>query len=177
MKKVIAFAGSNSKNSINKIFVGYTANKLDNIDLRILDLNDFILPLYSPDLQADDGIPENALKFRDLIHSADGVILSLAEHNGGYSAAFKNLWDWNSRIDMQFWADRPIMVMAASPGPRGGAMVLKMALESIPFFGGRVVSSFSMPSFYENFKDNIIQDGDLENLLVKNVKIFQQAIY
>lgn len=176
MKKVIAFAASNSKNSINKIFVGYAANKLNDVDLEILDMNDFILPLYSPDLQADEGIPEKALKFRDLIHSADGVILSLPEHNGGYSAAFKNLWDWNSRIDMKFWAEKPILVMAASPGPRGGMLVLRTALEGIPFFGGRVVSSFSMPSFYENFKDNTLEDEELENLLVKNVKIFQQAI-
>ena len=50
MKKIIAFGGSNSKNSINKELAAYTANQINNVEVEVLDLNDFELPLYGIDL-------------------------------------------------------------------------------------------------------------------------------
>ena len=99
MKRIIAFAGSNSKNSINKQLVGYTAQQLQSVTTEVLDLNDYELPIYGIDHEREHGIPENAQRFLDEIKSSDGMILSLAEHNGAYSTAFKNLFDWMSRID------------------------------------------------------------------------------
>ena len=41
MKKIIAFGGSNSKESINKQLASYAANKVENVEVSLLDLNDF----------------------------------------------------------------------------------------------------------------------------------------
>jgi len=176
MKNIVAIAGSNSRNSINKLFISYVANKINSGVVSIFDLNDFVLPLYSPDLQADFGIPEPALRFNDLVQSADGIILSLPEHNGSYSAAFKNLLDWNSRIDMKFWAGKPILLMAASPGARGAINVLQTAAGHIPMFGGKIISTFSLPSFYEKFKENELVDEELNDVLLKSILLFEKEI-
>ncbi|MBT8271711.1 MAG: NAD(P)H-dependent oxidoreductase, partial [Bacteroidia bacterium] len=124
MKKILAFAGSNSSTSINKLLVSYAASHFDEFNTVILDLNDFDLPLYSMDLEKASGIPQPAKEFLNEIQSADGILLSLAEHNGAYSSVFKNLFDWMSRIDGKLWHDIPMLLMAASPGGRGGRSVL-----------------------------------------------------
>ncbi len=56
MKKVLAFGASNSKHSINKRFAVFAANSLANVEMHIADLNDYELPLYSVDLQREQGI-------------------------------------------------------------------------------------------------------------------------
>ena len=79
MKKIIAFAGSNSKKSINKELATYAANQLENVDVNVLDLNDFELPLYGIDYEIAHGIPDNAQKFLDEIIDTDGIVLSLVQ--------------------------------------------------------------------------------------------------
>ena len=55
MKKIIAFAGTNSKTSINKQLVTYSASLLNEVDVTILDLNDYELPLFGVDFEKDHG--------------------------------------------------------------------------------------------------------------------------
>ena len=38
MKNIIAFAGSNSENSINKQLVTYVANQVKDVEIKVLDL-------------------------------------------------------------------------------------------------------------------------------------------
>jgi chromate reductase len=176
MKKIIAFAGSNSKESINKQLATYATSLVSNVDVTILDLNAFNLPLYGIDLENEKGIPDNAHKFLDIIKSTDGIILSLAEHNGAYSTAFKNIFDWMSRIDGKLWSNKPMLLMATSPGARGGASVLEIAKGRFPFMGGNIVSEFSLPSFGENFKDDKITNSDLNSSLLKSIETFQNNL-
>ncbi len=176
MKKIIAFAGSNSKNSINKQLVTYVANKLPTMETQVLDLNDFELPLYGIDFEAEHGIPDNAQQFLDLIKSSDGIVLSLAEHNGNYSAAFKNLYDWMSRIDGKLWNNKPMFLMATSPGGRGGATVFEIAKNTFPRMGATIVADFSLPSFNNNFSEKELLDMDLNDQLNKEINKFENAI-
>ena len=157
MKKIIAFAGSNSKTSINKQLAVFVANQINNVEVNVLDLNDFELPLYGIDKESENGIPENAHLFLNHIQSCDGIVLSLAEHNGSYSVAFKNLLDWISRINGKLWSNKPMFLLATSPGARGGASVLEAALNRFPYMGGNIIASFSLPLFNENFskKNNV----------------------
>ena len=85
--KVIAFAASNSKQSINKQLVTYAASLLENADVELLDLNDYELPLFSVDIEKEIGQPALAQAFLDKLGHADALVISLAEHNGNYSAA------------------------------------------------------------------------------------------
>lgn len=93
-----------------------------------------------------------AIDFALKIDESDLLIISLAEHNGSYSVAFKNIFDWISRIqDRKVFGNKPLLLLATSPGARGGATVLEIAKNSMPYFGGNVVATFSLPEFYENF--------------------------
>jgi len=174
MKKIIAFAGSNSKTSINKQLAIYASSLVDNVDVTVLDLNDFELPVYGIDHETENGIPENANKFLDFIKSSDGIVLSLAEHNGAYSSVFKNIFDWMSRIDGKLWNDKPMLLMAASPGGRGGATVLEIAKGRFQYMGGNIVADFSLPSFFDNFKGEIT-DKALANKLAMAVTTFKNS--
>ncbi len=176
MKQIIVFAGSNSKASINKQLAVYAAHLIENVNITLLDLNNFELPLYGIDYENENGIPENAHKLLEAIKSADGLILSLAEHNGAYSAVFKNSFDWMSRIDNKLWSNIPMLLMATSPGGRGGATVLGIAKDRFPYMGGHIVADFSLPLFNDNFIKGKLINKDLNEKLKEQVKAFQDAL-
>ncbi len=176
MKNIIVFAGSNSKTSINKQLATYSASLVENVETTVLDLNDFELPLYGIDLENEKGIPDNAHKFLEAIKSSDGIVLSLAEHNGAYATVFKNVFDWMSRIDGKLWSEKPMLLMATSPGARGGATVLEIAKGRFPFMGGNIVADFSFPSFFDNFKEGQVSNDDLNADLKSKVELFQKAL-
>jgi len=176
MKKIIAFAGTNSKTSINKQLVTYSASLLNDVDVTILDLNDYELPLFGVDFEKDHGIPQNAHNFLGFIKSSDGIMLSLAEHNGAYSTAFKNLFDWMSRIEGKTFFDKSMLLMATSPGGRGGESVLNIAKDRFPRHNANIVEIYSLPFFGNNFSNGKIIDEEL-NLELKNaVKQFELSL-
>ncbi|KLV05105.1 NADPH-dependent FMN reductase [Photobacterium aquae] len=149
--KVIAFAASSSTTSINKQLVTYAVSHLPNAEVEVLDLNDFELPLFSEDKEKVLGQPELAKAFLKKIHDADAVVISFAEHNGSYSVAYKNLFDWCSRINPKVYLNKSVVLLATSPGPGGAKNVLAAASGSMPFFGAEVKAMVSIPNFYENF--------------------------
>jgi NAD(P)H-dependent FMN reductase len=176
MKTIIAFAGSNSKTSINKQLAVYASSLVEDVTVTVLDLNDFDLPLYGVDYEQKHGIPDNAHQFLQHIKSTDGIILSLAEHNGTYTTAFKNLFDWMSRIDGKLWSDKPMLLMASSYGARGGATGLEIAQGRFPYMGGAIKGSFMFPSFGDNFSNGEITNADLKSQLVAEVKQFKDSL-
>ena len=151
MKKIVAFGASSSRQSINKKLATWAANQLTDVEINILDLNDFEMPIFSVDRLQEDGIPQKSQEFRNLLQQADGIIISFAEHNGAYSAAFKNIFDWFSRIEQPIWMNKPMLLLATSPGGRGGQSVLSTAVTALPHQGANVTGSFSLPSFHSNF--------------------------
>jgi NAD(P)H-dependent FMN reductase len=150
-RKVVAFAASSSSRSINRQLVTYASGLLANAQVEVLDLNDFELPLFSVDREDELGQPPQARAFLQKLKQADGIIISFAEHNGAYSAAYKNLYDWVSRIQPRVYQDKPMVLLSTSPGGRGGKSVMELALSQIPRFGGQIRASLSLPSFMDNF--------------------------
>ena len=150
-KRVIAFAASSSRRSINKQLVTWACSLLEDAEAEILDLNDYELPLFSVDREDELGQPEAAQAFLGKITGSDGLIISFAEHNGAYSAAYKNLYDWVSRIQPKVYRDKPMVLLSTSPGGRGAKSVMELAERQIPRFGGDIRASVSVPSFGDNF--------------------------
>jgi len=174
-KKVLVFAGSTSKKSINKQLASFTATKLKNISYQVADLNDYRVPLFSID-EETNGFPENVKGFNDLLDQFDGFVVSLAEHNGSYAAAFKNIFDWVSRMERKVFRDKPLLLMATSPGGRGGASVLESATSTFPHLGAVIVATFSLPNFYDNFIDGNLVDGEFNNKLLEAVLAFESSV-
>ncbi|PCI32987.1 MAG: NADPH-dependent FMN reductase [Flavobacteriaceae bacterium] len=175
-KKIITLGGSSSQKSINKEFANYAAELMENITIESLDLNEYQIPLFSVDLEAEKGIPADVLKISEQFKATDAFVLSLAEHNGSYAAAFKNVMDWISRVDGSIWKKKPMLLLSTSPGARGGATVMATALGSFPHLGATVVESFSLPSFFDNFKNDDIVDNALKAELLMKVKSFEKAL-
>jgi len=149
--KILAFAASSSSQSINKILATYAAHLVADGQPEVLDLNDYEMPIYSSDREQASGIPEQAKQFYAKIADADAVIIAFAEHNGSYTAAYKNLFDWTSRIDMKVYQNKPVLLLATSPGPGGAASVLNAASGSAPYFAMDVKAQLSIPSFFDQF--------------------------
>lgn len=176
--KILAFAASNSAQSINKQLVTHASEIFKSevhtgAEVEILDLNDFEMPIYSIDREKSDGIPEAAQTFFAKIGAADALLISYAEHNGFYTSAYKNIFDWTSRIEMKVFQDKPMVIMAASIGPNGGANVLKTANESASFFGANILGSLSVGPFSERFdieKGSLI-DPDLVATLRQSLQL------
>lgn len=169
--KIIAFGGSNSHSSINKKLATYVAHLFENADIEVLDLNDYALPVFSVDLEKEIGHPKQAVDFLEKIGSAQILVVSLAENNGNYSVAFKNIFDWCSRKHKDVFQGKPLLLMATSPGARGGASVLEIAKNSLPRYGANIIATFSLPSFYENFDvdkeqiSNILYDNQIKDVV------------
>lgn len=165
--KVLAFAASNSRNSINKALIHYAATRLTGSDVEIIDINDYGMPIYSSDLEEELGIPEAASAFLDKISQADALLISYAEHNGNYTVAYKNLFDWASRKNREVYQGKPITMVATSPGPGGARSVLSLAKDSAHFFAGNVVATLPVPEFFKNFdqEKNRLNNPDLSKQL------------
>jgi len=176
-RKIIAFGASSSKTSINQKLANFAAHQVPNAEVQMLDLNDYEMPIFSVDRENTTGIPALAQQFKQLILEADGIVISFAEHNGAYSTAFKNIFDWISRIDGNVWGNKPMLLLATSPGPRGGATVLDIALNKFKFMNTNVLASFSLPSFQQNYADNYgIVEPILADKFQEQLTVFTQAL-
>ncbi len=152
--KILAFAGSISSDSINKKLVEYVASRFDDHDVEILDLNDYEMPFFSSDREKEVGVHPLAQKFADKIDASDLIIMSLAEYNSAYTAAFKNVFDWVSRIkDRKHFGDKPIFLLSTAPGPGGGKNVSEVFMKRAPFSGANVITNFVLPKFKETFEE------------------------
>jgi len=149
--KVLTFAASNSQKSINKDLIRYASTLLPDSDVEFLDINDYEMPIYSSDREEAHGIPESASRFLDKIAQADALIISYAEHNGNFTAAYKNLFDWASRKNREVYQHKPMIMLSTSPGAGGAKNVLSLAVTSAQYFAGKVVASLSVPEFFKNF--------------------------
>ncbi len=172
--RLLAFAASNSSKSINAKLVRHAAERFKSeiapeAQIDVLDINDFEMPLYSADREAESGVPQLARDFLARIAGADALLISLAEHNGHYSAAYKNLFDWTSRLGKEVYQGKPTVILAASPGPGGAASVLGAAKVSAPFFGADLKGTLSVANFNDVFdaQKGALSDADLSETLGK----------
>jgi len=149
--KVLAFGTSNSRNSINQKLARYAATQIDDADVTLLDVHNLEMPIYSEEREKESGIPAFAHDFYQAISEADAIVISFAEYNGSYTAAYKNLFDWASRIDMKVYQNKPMIMLATSPGAGGAQSVLAAAEGSAPFFAADVKGALSLPNFFNNF--------------------------
>ena len=173
MKKIVTIPGSSSKESINKQLAEYVGSLVSDVDVVNVDLNKYQMPLFSVDEELENGFSKETLALNKIIEQADAFIISLAEHNGAYSVAFKNAFDWLSRVEGKVWRDKPMLLFATSPGARGGETVLEISKSRFPYNGGNIIGSLSVPQFNENFKNGVISSLEIKaeiDLLIKKLE-------
>ncbi|NNF06063.1 MAG: NAD(P)H-dependent oxidoreductase [Candidatus Eisenbacteria bacterium] len=139
---ILAFSGSNRKDSFNQRLVAVAARGAQEagVDTTIINLGDFSLPIYCQDLQNESGLPPEAQRLKNLFKEADGFLIASPEYNSAFSPLLKNAIDWVSRSEGKddpagaAFAGKSAVLMAASPGALGGLrglVFLRMLLGNI----------------------------------------------
>ena len=175
--RIVAFGASSSKSSINRKLALYAASLFEGSEIIAPDLKDFEMPLFSVDKEEQNGYPPEAQLFLEIMASADLIIISMAEHNGSYTAAFKNILDWCSRIEPKVFCGKPMLLLSTSPGIRAGGFVMEAAKTRFPRHSANIISSYSLPEFDKNFRDGegISNSGELI-LFHQAVKAVKEAL-
>jgi len=125
--RILAFAGSTRTDSFNKNLVRIAAGaaRASGVETTMVDLKDYPLPLFDEDLEAGQGMPENAAKLKELFVSHDGLLIASPEYNSSISGVLKNVIDWVSRgpkgeAPLLAFSGKSAAILSASPGALGG---------------------------------------------------------
>src|SRR6516164_8311262 len=125
--RILAFAGSLRRESFNKKLVPIAAKAARDAgaEVTLIDLKDFPLPLFDQDLEAEQGMPENGKKLKQLFIDHDGLLIASPEYNSSITAVLKNAIDWVSRPapgepSLVAFRGKVATLMSASPGALGG---------------------------------------------------------
>ena len=131
MPKILVFAGSARRDSLNKKLARVAADvsRAAGGEVTFLDLDDYPMPVYHGDLEAAEGMPENARKVRELFLAHDALFIASPENNQSISALLKNVIDWLSRdigdgrgdnSGLAPYRGKVAGILNATPGPYGG---------------------------------------------------------
>lgn len=142
MVKILAFAGSCRKDSYNQQMVRIAASGARDAgaNVTVIDLADYPMPMFNQDLEAEQGMPDSASAFKNLLIEHDGFLIASPEYNSAFSPLLKNAIDWASRStaedepSLQAYQGKTAAIMAASPGALGGIrglVFLRMLLGNI----------------------------------------------
>jgi chromate reductase, NAD(P)H dehydrogenase (quinone) len=124
--RILAFAGSTRGGSFNKklIKIAAAGASAAGAEVTLIDLRDYSMPLYDGDLEASEGLPDNAHLLRRLFFTHDGLLVACPEYNSSISGVLKNTIDWVSRPrpdepDLACFTGKVAAIMSASPAILG----------------------------------------------------------
>jgi len=140
--KILIIPGSLRTGSYNARLAAAAVKELAllQVDVTLISLSDYPLPIYDGDLEAKSGVPANAVNLKRMIGAHHGVLFVSPEYNSSVPPLLKNAIDWVTRVrdrnEMfgQVFRERAFAIAAASDGKFGGLRVL-MALRQILALG------------------------------------------
>jgi chromate reductase len=178
--KIAILVGSLRKESYNrKIARAMCAIRDDNLDCSMVEIGD--LPLYNQEYDSAPQQPEQYVRFRDQIRSADGVLFVSPEYNRGIPGVLKNAIDVGSRPYGQSVFDKkPAAVVTASIGAIGGFGANHQIRQSCVFLNMPVMTQ---PEAYlgnvgdDAFDENgNLKDGGLKDVVTKVAHAFHDWV-
>lgn len=185
MAKLLFFAGSSRRGSLNKKLASKAAKLAEqkSVDVSVIDLKDFQMPLYDGDLEAAEGLPENAINLKKLFVEHDGFYIASPEYNSSFSALLKNALDWISRphekdeTPLSAFGGKIAAIGSIAPGALGGLrglVPLRMMLGNI---GVHVVpNQVAIPFGFEAFDDeDELKDERHVQMLTASIEQFVET--
>lgn len=169
--KVLVIPGSVRTGSYNKALANQAVIALEKsgASVTMLNLKELDLPIYNGDDEAAHGLPENAIKIKELMIEHDAFLFVTPEYNGFLPPLLKNMIDWASRQQtadepwLKAFKEKKAAILSASPGAWGGkraAANLRTLLENI--------NVVVFPDFFSVPKADKVFDG-AGNLLDENL--------
>ncbi len=167
--RLLFFAGSSRTGSFNKklAVLGERIAEANGIAATFADIGDYPMPIYNGDIEATDGPPENAYKFKELMAAHTGIFIACPEYNASITPLLKNTLDWVSRVRApgltgpEVYKSRVFALGSASNGGMGGLRGLNTVRQVLELGLGALVlpDQFAVPRASEAFGD----DGHLKN--------------
>lgn len=182
MVKILAFAGSARKNSLNKKLLKVAAAGAEAAggDITLVDLAEFDMPLFNQDLESEQGMPEKASELKRLMRAHDGFLIASPEYNGAFSPLLKNAIDWASRSEgedespLVAYRGNTAAILATSPGGLGGMRGLVMLRMLLGNLGVIVLpDQQAVPNGFQSFND----DGSMnDSKLEKRIRTLGESL-
>ncbi len=133
--KILAFAGALRAGSFNRRLLAVAIEALrGQADIDLLDLREVPMPPYDGDIEANQGLPEGARRFKERIAAAEALLICTPEYNHSIPGTLKNVIDWASRPPGNPFKGKVALLMGASPGAYGavrGVLALRQVLTAL----------------------------------------------
>lgn len=159
--RILAFAGSTRRESFNKrvLRIAVAGAEQAGAYVTVVDLADYLLPLFSQDLHQAEGLPETAARLKQLFVEHDGLLIASPEYNSSITPLLKNTIDWVSRESegegpLAAFRGKVAAILSASPGGLGGLRGLVHLRSILGNIGVLVLpNQTSIPQAHEAFTD------------------------
>jgi NAD(P)H-dependent FMN reductase len=172
--KYFFLSGSLRKDSLNTRLLHMVAKHFSSSASDIANLNELSIPLYNGDIETV-AIPEGVQKLAKCIDQAQALIIASPEYNYSISGVLKNVIDWVSRVRPMPLKQKPILLMAASPGPIAGIRGLWHTRVPIEGLGNYVFPEmFSLGGSFQAFDDNGFVNPDDQKRFVATLDGFEK---
>ena len=122
MMKLLVIPGSTRRAAFSKQLArAIVGSAPSGTEITIADLSDFAMPMYDGDLEEAEGLPESAIKLREVVKQHDALLFVSPEYNASIPAVLKNTIDWLSRPyapepKVSVWAGKVAGLLSSSPG-------------------------------------------------------------
>jgi len=118
---IVGLCGSLRSGSVNRAALNLAGSLMpDSMRMEVVEWRE--VPPFDADLLAH-GYPAPVQALRERIRRADALLIATPEYNFSIPGVFKNVIDWVSRGEDQPFANKPVAILSATPGPLGGARV------------------------------------------------------
>ncbi len=165
--RILAFSGSTRRESLHRplLRLAVRAAEAEGVPCTVVDLRDPPLPIYDGDLEREQGLPEAAVRLRELMAAHRGLLLASPEYNGHPTPLLVNALDWMSRApgarpDLSPFAGVVGALVAASPGPFGGIRGLAVVRGLLANLG---VTVLARQAAVGSAPDRLAPDGTLRD--------------
>lgn len=166
MTRVLLICGSQRAASLNARLLAALGSALpDDVMAETLLPSEVDLPLFDGDREQDPALTDKVRTLHARFLAADALIVASPEYNGLMTPYLKNLVDWVSRLPWRdaavanAFADKPVLLAAASPGWSGGAVGIP-ACRALFGYCGAVVFGEAITLPYADRA--VLPDGSLD---------------
>jgi NAD(P)H-dependent FMN reductase len=177
---VLVLSASGRAGSLNAKLAALAAVSIEaeGVTVRLANVRDFEVPAYDGDTEAEIGVPEGALRFKELLVDANALVLASPEYNASIPGVLKNLIDWTSRIRPQPFHGLHTLLLSASPSMSGGNRGLWALRVPLEHLGANVYPDmFSLAHAHQSLTvEGTIADGALASRFTDNIANFLNLV-
>ena len=147
-------------------------------DVDFATMRDFDAPSYDADVEASEGFPAGAQKFRECLEQCDGFVLASPEYNASMPGVLKNALDWVSRFHPQPFNELYGLLMSASPSMVGGNRGLWALRVPFEHLGARIYPDmFSLAQAHKALdNEGLLVDAALKERFDTNIVNFMDSV-